>query len=129
MALKESKMDILQILLKCPRVNLSCRDAEGWSLVFRAIAMNRILTKMGQKVTGQTLGRVAVEVGEEEDVRRLVEAGTVDWNEKVQGEDPTIFWALNNEKLETVKILIQCPGIDLKIRDRNNCSLEKKTRF
>ena len=80
-------------------------------------------------MTGKTLGRVAVEVGEEEDVRRLVEAGTVDWNEKVQGEDPAIFWALNNERFEMVKILLKCPGIDLKMRDRDNCSLEKIARF
>ena len=36
-----------------------------------------ILARMGEKVTGKTLGRIAVEVGEKEDVRRLVEAGTV----------------------------------------------------
>ena len=76
------------------------------------------MAKMGQTVTGKTLGRIAVEVGEEEDVRRLVETGTVDWNETVQGEDPAIFWALKNERLEMVKILIKCPGIDLKIRTR-----------
>ena len=87
--------------------------------------MKRILTRKGQTVTGKTLGRVAVEVGGEEDVRRLVEAGSVDWNETVQGEDPAIFWALNNERVEMVKILLKCPGIDLKLRDRNNCSLEK----
>ena len=91
--------------------------------------MNRILAQMGLNVTGKTLGRVAVEVGEVEDVRRLVEAGTVDWNETVQGEDPAICWALNNERLEMVKILIKCQGIDLKKRDRNNCSLEKIARF
>ena len=91
--------------------------------------MNIILAKLGQNVTGKTLSRVAVEVGEVEDVKRLVEAGTVDWNETVQGEDPAIFWALKNERLEMVKILIKCPGIDLKIRDRNNCSLEKIARF
>ena len=91
--------------------------------------MKRILAKTGQTVTGKTLGRVAVEGGEEEDVRRLVEAGTVDWNEKVEDEDPAIFWALNNERVEMVKILLKCPGIDLKIRDKNNCSLEKIARF
>ena len=84
---------------------------------------------MGQNVTGQTLGRIAVEVGEDEDVRRLVESGTVDWNEQAQGEDPAIFWALNNDRFEMVKILLKCPEIDLKIRDRNNCSLEKIARF
>ena len=91
--------------------------------------MNRILAQMGLNVTGKTLGRVAVEVGEVEDVRRLVEAGTGDWNETVQGEDPAIFWALKNERLEMVKILIKSPGIDLKIRDRNNFSLEQMARF
>ena len=91
--------------------------------------VNRILAKMGQDVTAKTLARIAVEVGEEEDVRRLVEAGTVDWNEKVQGEDPAIFWALNNENFEMVKILLKCPEIDLKMRDRDNCSLEKNARF
>ena len=88
---------------------------------------------MGQKVTGKTLGRVAVEAAnvlwEGEDVWRLVEAGAVDWNEKVQGEDPAIFWALKNERFEMVKILLKCPGLDLKLRDRNNCSLEKIARF
>ena len=91
--------------------------------------MNEILAKMSQTVTGKSLGRVAVEVGEEEDVRRLVEAGTVDWNETAQGEDPAIFWALNNERVEVVKILLKWPGMNLKIKDRNNCSLEKIARF
>lgn len=91
--------------------------------------VNRILAKMGKTVTGKNRGRVAVEVGEEEDVRRLVEAGTVDWNKQARGEDPAIFWALNNERVEMVKILIKCPGIDLKIRDRNNSSLEKIARL
>ena len=91
--------------------------------------MNSILAKMGKKVTGKTLGRIAVEVGDDEDVRRLVETGTVDWNERAHGEDPAIFWALNNQRIEMVKILLKCPGIDLKLRDRNNCSLEKIARF
>ena len=91
--------------------------------------MRRILSKRRKNVTGKTLGRIAVEVGEEQDVRRLVEAGTVDWNEKVQGEDPAIFWALNNQRFEMVKVLLKCPGIDLRMRDRNNCSLEKNVRF
>ena len=87
------------------------------------------MTKRRKNVTGKTLGRIAVEVGEDEDVRLLVEAGTVDWNERAQGEDPAIFWALKNQRFEMVKILLKYPGIDLKIRDRNNCSLEKIARF
>ena len=41
MALKEGKTEILKVLLKCPRVNLSCRDKEGWTLIFRAIQMDK----------------------------------------------------------------------------------------
>ena len=44
-ALKEGKTEIVEILLRCPRVDLSCRDKEGWSLVFRAIQRN----KLGEK--------------------------------------------------------------------------------
>ena len=35
--LKYGKREMTKILLRCPRVDLSCRDKEGWSLVFRAI--------------------------------------------------------------------------------------------
>ena len=41
-ALMRGKREILEILLRCPRVDLSCRDKEGWSLVFRAIQRNRL---------------------------------------------------------------------------------------
>ena len=44
-ALKDDKAKIFKILLRCPRVDLSCRDEGGWSLVFRAIQMN----KLGEK--------------------------------------------------------------------------------
>ena len=42
MALKEGKTKLVEILLRCPRVDLSCRDREGWSLVFRAIQQKEI---------------------------------------------------------------------------------------
>ena len=91
--------------------------------------MKSILTKMNKNFTGQTLARIAVEVGKDKDVRLLVESKTIDWNERADGEDPAIFWALNNERVEMVKILLKWPGMNLKIRDRNNCSLEKIARF
>ena len=40
------KTEILEILLRCPRVDLSCRDKGGWSLVFRAIQRNQLGEKM-----------------------------------------------------------------------------------
>ena len=41
-ALKEDETEIVDILLRCPRVDLSCRDREGWSLVFIAIQKKKI---------------------------------------------------------------------------------------
>ena len=40
MALKEGKTEIVDIILSCPRVDLSCKDRDGWSLLFRAFQMN-----------------------------------------------------------------------------------------
>ena len=47
-ALKEGKTEIVEILLRCSRVDLSCRDKEGWSLVFRAIQRNKLGEKMSK---------------------------------------------------------------------------------
>ena len=45
-ALKLCKTEIVEILIRCPQVDLSCRDKEGWSLVFRAIQRNELGKKM-----------------------------------------------------------------------------------
>ena len=49
LALKEGKTKIVKILLRCPRVDLNCRDKEGWSLVFRAIQKKKIGDKIVQR--------------------------------------------------------------------------------
>ena len=41
-ALKRDWTEIVEILLRCPRVDLNCRNKEGWSLVFRAIQRNNL---------------------------------------------------------------------------------------
>ena len=45
-----------------------------------------ILSKLGKPYDGSSLARIAVEVGEEEDIRRLVQSGSVDWNETAKDE-------------------------------------------
>ena len=42
MALKEGMTKIVEILLRCSRVDLNGRDKEGWSLIFRAIQRNKL---------------------------------------------------------------------------------------
>ena len=42
MALQRCLTEILEILVRCPRVDLTCRDKEGWSLVFTAISSREI---------------------------------------------------------------------------------------
>ena len=41
-ALKKNKTKIIKILLDCPRVNLKCKNKEGWSLLFRALERNKL---------------------------------------------------------------------------------------
>ena len=41
-AFKLDMKELVEILLRCSRVDLSCRDEEGWSLVFRAIQRNKV---------------------------------------------------------------------------------------
>ena len=89
--------------------------------------MKKILAKLRRNFTGQTLSRIAVEVGEVEDVKLLVESRTFDWKESVEGEETAIFWALNNEMFETFKILL--PEVDPNLKNNNGYSLEKAARL
>ena len=89
--------------------------------------MKKILAKLRRNFTGQTLSRIAVEVGEVEDVKLLVESRTVDWKERVEGEETAIFWALNNEMFETFKLVL--PEVDIKMKNNNGHSLEKAARL
>ena len=73
-----------------------------------------ILSKLEKPYSGSSLARIAVEVGEEEDIRLLVQARrTIDWNETAEDEDPAILWALKNEKYGIVDILMAVNMIDL----------------
>ena len=86
--------------------------------------VKRSAKKLRGNITGQTVARIAVEVCEEEDVERLVESQTVDWNQRAEGEDPVVFWALNNQRFEMIKILLKCSNLDLSLKDKRNQKLE-----
>ena len=68
---------------------------------------------MNKTYTGTTLARIAVEVGEEEDIRLLVQSDKIDWNETAENEDPAILWALKNNKLGIVDILTPMNKLNL----------------
>ena len=78
-----------------------------------------ILSKLKKPYSGSSLARIAVEVGEEEDIRLLVHYDmkwrglTVDWNETAEDDDPAILWALKNEKFGIVDILMAVNKINL----------------
>ena len=90
-----------------------------------------ILSKLEKSYYGPSLARIAVEVGEEEDIRLLLQAEredkeenfytpykygvyfAVDWNETAEDEDPAILWALKNEKFGIVDILMEVNKINL----------------
>ena len=64
--------------------------------------------------SGSSLARIAVEVGEEEDIKNLIQSASVQWNETVEGEDPAILWALKNEKFQIVDLLMAFNEINLR---------------
>ena len=77
-----------------------------------------ILSKLEKTYYGSSLARIAVEVGEEEDIRLLVQSerwkrNPFDWNETAEDEDPAILWALKNEKFGIVDILMAVNKINL----------------
>ena len=82
----------------------------------------KILARLDKSFTGSTLARIAVEVLEEEDVKLLVQSGSVDWNEAAENEDPAILWTLKKDKFDLVQRLLESPGINLNIRDREGWS-------
>ena len=70
-----------------------------------------------------------MEVGEEEDIRLLVQSGSVDWNETAEDEDPAIPWALKNEKFGIVDILMAVNTINLQGDDSfQNYQCRKKIK-
>ena len=89
--------------------------------------MKKILSKLEKPYSGSCLARIAVKVGEEEDIRLLVQAEKededesykdreyvfVNWNETAEDEDPAILWALKNEKFGIVDILMTVNKINL----------------
>ena len=86
-----------------------------------------ILSKLEKPYYGSSLARIAVEVGEEEDIRLLVQAERedeyyddeqfnlirVDWNETAEDEDSAILWTLKNEKFRIFDILQSSTKINL----------------
>ena len=82
-----------------------------------------ILSRLNKTYTGTTLSRIAVEVGDQKDIKLLLESKTLDWNEAAAEEDPAIMWALKNDKIDLVQLLLSSPGINLEIRDREGWSL------
>ena len=81
-----------------------------------------ILSRIDKTYTGTTLSRIAVEVGDQKDIKLLLESKTLDWNEAAAEEDPAIMWALKNDKIDLVQLLLSSPGINLDIRDREGWS-------
>ena len=76
--------------------------------------MKKILFKLGKPYSGSSLARIALEVGEEEDIRLLVQSwNTIDWNKTAEDEDPAILWALKNGKFGIVDILMPVNKINL----------------
>ena len=95
---------------------------ESFIIIHFIDLVRSILSRLNKTYTGTTLSRIAVEVGDQKDIKLLLESKTLDWNEAAAEEDPAIMWALKNDKIDLVQLLLSSPGINLDIRDREGWS-------
>ena len=87
-----------------------------------------ILRRLPRNHTGQTLARLAVEVGDTEDIQRLInQSCPINWDEKTESEYPAVFWSVQNKKLKIARLRI--PLISMGVRNRNNPSVGKYVRL
>ena len=73
-----------------------------------------ILARLEKNYTGSTLARIAVEVLDEKEIKLLVPYEyEVDWNERIENEDPAILWSLKNDKFGMFDILLPVSKLNL----------------
>ena len=71
----------------------------------------------------QSLAQLAIKRGNIECVQLLAAVENVDWNDKGTGSVSPIMTALQENKLEIVKILIKCSRDDVNVKDNSGQSL------
>ena len=68
-------------------------------IIYFTDLVKKILCKLPGNHTGQTIARIAVEVGDTGDIQRLINhSSPINWDEKTVTEDPAEFWAALLEK-------------------------------
>ena len=79
--------------------------------------------------TEVTLAEVAVRHGGPDCVRHLVKLETFRcWNVEDRQGDTPLLWALKNDQLETVKLLLACPRVDHTVKDSSGATFMKIAR-
>ena len=112
-AVQRAYADILEILLTVPSIDVSAENHEGDGVAQIAVEW------IGERRVGERL----------KCVRMLSKDPRVNWNIKNQEDSEVpIMFALKRDKLDVVKILLNAPGIDLKVKDRSGQTLVQIAR-
>ena len=123
-AVKYLYLEILEILLAVPDIDVNCYNKDGKGLAEIAIETNGqgvIVVTVGssQSVTDLTVKCVEM----------LSKDTRVNWNNKnVNGETPVVS-AVKENSIEIAKILLQVPSVDLEITCKDGSSLEQIARY
>ena len=135
--LRNDQMEMFNILVKCPRVNVNSKDAAGDSLTMWALkngkreAFNSLVysTRVDLNMknsSGDTLALYALKNDMIDMFHVLLQCSSVDLDIKDKNGDTAVLWALKNNKIEMLKELV--PKVDVTITDKNGNNLEKIAR-
>ena len=125
-AVKYLYLDILEILLAVPDIDVNCYNKDGKDLAEIAIeiAIDRqsvFVNANGKQIVNDNLTVKCIEM--------LSKDTRVNWNNKnVNGETPVVSVVRENN-VELAKILLQVPSVDLEITSKDGSSLEQIARY
>ena len=123
-----TSIECIQTLMCYPLINWNNKTKDDDTPLFKVISdgsyekVSLIVSISGidfdLKKNGETLAQIAVKKGHTNCVELLAGVDKVDWNGKGNGSIAPIMTALLEDKLEIVKILINCPTVNVNVKDK-----------
>ena len=120
-AVKNLHLDILEILLTMPDIEMNSFNKAGKGIAEIAIECTRKADFKG-KAGPESSDKIKC-------IEMLSKDTRVDWNNKNENGETPVVRILKENQVEIGKILLQTPGVDLDITDKDGLTLEQIARY